>query len=224
MDLKKFVKEKVQWFGQFSLLFDFGKKIFVDPYNLPDNFDIKADFIFITHDHFDHLSVEDIKKTIKSGTQIFIPASSVEKIKDFEFENIQETRPGMNFDLENFSVETVPMYNLVKTKFHPRDKEWTGLVFEYEGMKFYVTSDTGRIPEMKEIKTDVIFLPLGQTYTMNSIEEAANVVLDTHAHLTIPVHFGMYEGTLDDVENFCKIMQSKNIDCLILDNKGKEKK
>ena len=41
-----------------------GKKIYIDPFKISENYG-DADYIFITHDHYDHFSPEDIEKVKK---------------------------------------------------------------------------------------------------------------------------------------------------------------
>lgn len=53
------------------------KIIYIDPYSLTSNAN-DADLIFITHDHYDHFSIEDIKKVEKSNTIFIIPESMLE--------------------------------------------------------------------------------------------------------------------------------------------------
>jgi L-ascorbate metabolism protein UlaG (beta-lactamase superfamily) len=51
---------------------------------------------------------------------------------------------------------------------------------------------------MKEYRCDIALVPLGQTYTMESVEDAAEAVRDVKAKVAIPIHYGMYEGTEAD--------------------------
>jgi L-ascorbate metabolism protein UlaG (beta-lactamase superfamily) len=84
-----------------------------------------------------------------------------------------------------------------------------GYIVEIDGVKVYHAGDTERIPEMKNIDCDIALLPLGQTYTMNSVEEAAEAALDTGAEVAIPIHYGMYEGTKEDAEKFKELLDGK---------------
>ena len=222
MDLKDFIKGLVKWYGQFSLEFNHnGKTLFIDPYNLPENYNKKADWIFISHDHFDHLSFDDLTKVADKDTPIYAAKNLVGQLKEKGYTNITETEPGMKFDLEGFTVETVPMYN-IKKDFHKKEAKWTAFVITIDGKRIYISCDTERIPEMKEVNADITFMTLGQTYTMNSVEEAVEAVLDTKAKLAIPVHFGMYEGSEADAEKFCKLLTEKGIECIRLEKLVKE--
>jgi len=69
---------------------------------------------------------------------------------------------------------------------------------------------------MKAIECDIALMPLGQTYTMNSVEEAAEAALDTGAEIAIPIHYGMYEGTKEDAQKFKELLEGK-VEVLIID-------
>jgi L-ascorbate metabolism protein UlaG (beta-lactamase superfamily) len=62
---------------------------------------------------------------------------------------------------------------------------------------------------MKSFKADIALVPLGQTYTMGSVQEAADSVLDSGASIAIPIHYGMYEGTRSDAEAFAKLLSGR---------------
>ena len=49
------------------------KIIYIDPYMLNHKYENDADYIFITHNHYDHFSSDDIIKIKKSDTKIIIP-------------------------------------------------------------------------------------------------------------------------------------------------------
>ena len=97
---------------------------------------------------------------------------------------------------------------------HMKNSNYLGYVIDFDGISVYHTGDTERIPEMKEIKCDIILVPLGQKYTMNSVEEATEVVKDTKAQIAIPIHWGMYEGSKNDALLFEELLKNRNITVL----------
>ena len=68
------------------------KIIYIDPYHIDKNYN-DADIIFITHDHYDHYSEEDIDKVINENTTIIIPEELLTKL----------LRKGIN---KNFFIRT----------------------------------------------------------------------------------------------------------------------
>jgi L-ascorbate metabolism protein UlaG (beta-lactamase superfamily) len=115
----------------------------------------------------------------------------------------------MSVERAGIRIETLPAYNIKKTQFHPRSAGHVGYVLTIDGVRIYHAGDTERIPEMKELNCDIALLPLGQTYTMNSVNEAAQAALDTKAKIAIPMHYDMYEGTPQDAERFKKLLEGK---------------
>ena len=55
------------------------KVIYIDPFKINKNYN-DADIIFITHDHYDHYSEEDIDKVIKEDTTIVISKDLLTKL------------------------------------------------------------------------------------------------------------------------------------------------
>jgi len=200
--------ESIQWFGQASVKLQYsGKTIYIDPFSLKVN--DKADVIFITHSHFDHYSEEDIKKIATPETTLYCPVELTEKANKLGLANIIGIAPGYESEWKRIGIKAVPAYNIAKTDKHPKEKKWVGYVLTLGHVKIYHAGDTERIPEMKSIKCDIILLPLGQTYTMNSVNDAVNAVIDTEATVAIPIHYGMYEGKAEDAELFKKLLDGR---------------
>ena len=55
--------------------------IYIDPLEIPDERH-DADFILITHDHYDHFSPEDIRKVAKSGSVLVVPEKMAAKAQE----------------------------------------------------------------------------------------------------------------------------------------------
>lgn len=211
-ELKKITPQEmtkmIHWFAQAAVKIDWaGKKIYIDPYKIkePD----KADIILITHSHSDHFSVPDISKILTKETIFVAPKDCVSKIGEIGKNEVITLEPGMNETIGDILIEAVPAYNIVKTQFHPKSNKWLGYILTIQGVRIYHTGDTERVPEMKDLNCDIILLPLGQTYTMNSVKEATEVVLDVKAKIAIPIHYGLYEGTDEDAESFKKMLADK---------------
>jgi len=206
--------KNLRWTGQAGVKIYAGDKIiYIDPLQL--NGDDKADIIFITHDHYDHLSEDDINKILDKNTIMVAPKSCKTAVQNFDVAELILLEPGDDQKIGEISVKAVPAYNIKKTKFHPKNNNWLGYIFTIDGVRIYHAGDTERIPEMKKFACDIALLPLGQTYTMNSVEEAADAALDVGAKIAIPIHFGLYEGTQEDAEKFKTLLKDK-IEVIIL--------
>lgn len=171
--------------------------IYIDPYEISDN--DKADIILITHDHYDHFSLEDIKKIQVEDTVIVVPAHAVEGISG----NIKKINPGDSISVKGINIQAVPSYN-IKKDFHPKKKNYLGYVINMDDITYYHAGDTDLISEMKDIHTDVAFIPVGGTYTMNA-KEGAEAVKLIDPKIAVPIHYGSVAGSLEDALLFKKL-------------------
>jgi L-ascorbate metabolism protein UlaG (beta-lactamase superfamily) len=193
--------KNIHWLGQAAVKINAaGKVIYIDPYQLKNT--DQADIVLITHGHNDHLSLADIKKIITGKSIIIATVDCYAKLQNLNVAEIKTIGPGQSLTLDYINISAVPAYNIVKANFHPKSNKWVGYVLTIEGVRIYHAGDTERIPEMKDISCDIAMLPLGQTYTMNSIKEAADAAIDVKAKIAIPIHYGLYEGTAEDAEEF----------------------
>ncbi len=206
-DLDSFI-QNIHKFAQSSIKIDaVDKIIYIDPYRIQKT--DSADIILITHDHKDHLDPSSIAKILTSKTTIVAPASCKKNIQKLGSKKVVYFTPREEKKIDNVIIESVPAYNIKKKRFHPKKNNWLGYIITIDGIRIYHAGDTERIPEMKKFQCDIAFMPLGQTYTMNSVKEAAEAVLDVKAKIAIPIHFGLYEGSIDDAIKFQKLLNGK---------------
>ena len=201
----------LNWLGHASFLINYeDKKIYIDPFQLK-TFD-KADIIFITHHHYDHYSISDLKKIIKDDTLLVVPEDCTDKIKENNIsiaqENIIMVNVGFSGEIKGIGVKAVPSYNIDK-KFHEKSSEWVGYILNFNGMKIYHAGDTDVIPEMKDINCDVALLPVGGTYTMDAKEAAKACDLINPKKFAVPMHYNSIVGTREAAEEFEKLSSCK---------------
>lgn len=190
------------------------KTIYIDPFKIDRNYN-DADIIFITHDHYDHYSEEDIDKVINENTVIVIPEELLTKVlkKGINKNAIITVKPNQKYMVQGIKFETVPAYNTNKT-FHPKENGWVGYVIEINETKYYIAGDTDITEENKKVKCDVAFVPVGGTYTMD-FKEAAQLVNQIQPKVAVPIHYGSVVGTKQDAEEFIKLLHT-NIKGVIL--------
>jgi len=190
------------------------KTIYIDPFKIDRNYN-DADIIFITHDHYDHYSEEDIDKVINENAVIVIPEELLTKVlkKGINKNAIITVEPNQKYMVQGIKFETVPAYNTNKI-FHPKENGWVGYVIEINGIKYYIAGDTDITEENKKVKCDVAFVPVGGTYTMD-FKEAAQLVNQIQPKVAVPIHYGSLVGTKQDAEEFIKLLHT-NIKGVIL--------
>lgn len=202
-NINKLVKN-IHWIEQACFRIDAGKyTVYIDPNSVPDN--IKADVILITHPHGDHWSQEELDKIVKPTTILIAPA---EVVYNGKIGKRVVLKPGEEYNFSaNIKVKAVPAYNIDKTWAHPKENNWVGYLLKVNGVTIYHAGDTELVPEMKTFTADIALLSLGQTYTFNSVDDAAQAAKDVQAKLAIPMHFGLYEGTAEDALTFKSILK-----------------
>jgi L-ascorbate metabolism protein UlaG (beta-lactamase superfamily) len=203
---------KVKWLGHASYRFDFGKIMYIDPYEVKET--DKADIILITHGHFDHCSIPDLQRLTKEDTLIVTTPDTTSKLSGkVEGGKVKLVKPGDKFDYQGINIKVVPAYNLNK-EFHPHDNDWVGYVFTINNIRFYHAGDTDLIPEMNDISADVVFLPVSGKYVMTA-EEAALAAKKIMPKIAIPMHYGKIIGDKTDGKRFkelCKACEVKLMD------------
>ncbi len=176
---------KIEWIGHATFrIYWKGKVIYIDPFVLDK--EEKADYVFITHEHFDHCDLNTLKRILKENTLVICPKVCENKVKRVT-KNIFVVEPGKEYSVRDLEFETVFAYNVNKP-FHPKGRG-VGYVLDLNGVRIYHSGDTDLIPEMKELKDiTVALLPIGGTYTMD-YKEAIEAVKIIKPKYFIPMHY-----------------------------------
>jgi L-ascorbate metabolism protein UlaG (beta-lactamase superfamily) len=199
------ILEGVSHLNHASIKFERGSVVYVDPYQI-DGEPHDADMVFCTHDHFDHLSMDDIKKVMNENSILVVPVKNAKKFKKFPVKEVVGVEPSMDYEAGGVKFKTVRAYNLDK-KFHPKKKNWVGFVIYLEGTGYYISGDTDYIPEMDDVEADVAFLPVSGTYVCTA-EEAARAANSIKPKVAVPIHFGSVVGTAQDADLFIEKLDS----------------
>lgn len=197
-----------------SLRIEFdGKEIEIDPVGKMDDRVIdyaafpKADFIFVTHDHYDHLDTAAIATLSKEGTQVIANRNTADALG---YGTVMSN--GDSLSLANWlSVEAVPAYNITEghMQFHPKGRD-NGFVLTIDGMRIYIAGDTEDIDEMAAIKDiDIAFLPCNQPYTM-TVDQLLRVAHTIQPKVLFPYHYGQ-----TDVSVIPSLLEGDGIDVRI---------
>ena len=80
--------------------------------------------------------------------------------------------------------------------------------------KYYIPGDTDLTEENKNIKCDILFVPIGGTYTMD-YKEAASLTNIIKPKIVIPIHYGSIVGSMVDADKFKELVDN-DIECRIM--------
>lgn len=183
--------------------------IYVDPFNVKEG---SAKYIFITHSHYDHYSFDDIKRIVNEDTVFVCTKDVYEDLKNKVNNEILVVEPNKNYCLDNLEFKTIASYNMSK-KFHPKDSGWVGYIIEVNNLKYAILGDSDLTEDVKNVKCDVLFVPIGGTYTMNA-REASELTNIINPKLVVPVHYNGIVGSKKDEEDFLSGL-NKEIECKI---------
>jgi L-ascorbate metabolism protein UlaG (beta-lactamase superfamily) len=190
------------------------KLIYTDPFQVTKR--DEADIVLLSHEHFDHLSKEDLDKVLFPGTSILASPLCREGLKGVKVKEVHFLDPGGKHSVGKVSVEAVPAYNLNKFRepgkaFHPQGEKRLGFVITMDGTTIYYAADADFIPEMKNIKCDIALLPVSGTYVMTA-EEAAEAARAINPKIAVPMHYGAIVGSDADARKFKSLVKNCQVE------------
>lgn len=199
---------KITWLGHDGFKVQDGSEtLVIDPFKL--DHESRADFLLISHEHYDHCNAEDIKKVLKPNTLVVAIPACKDELAKAGAKEVKTVRPGDTLKIGGFEVRAIPAYNTNKFRepgrpFHPKSDQKVGYVIKTKsGTTIYHTGDTDAIPEMDDLKPDIALLPVSGTYVM-TVEEALQAVDKIKPKIVIPMHWGTIVGSKGDAERFKK--------------------
>jgi L-ascorbate metabolism protein UlaG (beta-lactamase superfamily) len=212
---------RFHWLGHDGFKITVGDKtiIYIDPYQIAQSNYNKndADIILISHNHFDHLSTDDLKHLVSKNTTIVAAKECLDQLKNVKAAEIKGVVPGDKLTVHGLQIEAVAAYNTNKN-FHPKADRKVGFIMTVNDMRLYHTGDTDDIPEMSTIEPDIALVPVSGTYVMTA-EEAAKAVNEKikPKKLAIPMHYGLIVGSEKDADTFKRLVTACPVQILARD-------
>jgi L-ascorbate metabolism protein UlaG (beta-lactamase superfamily) len=192
------------------------KVLYTDPYKVTKH--EKADIVAISHEHFDHLAMDDLHKVISAETVIVASSICRKGLDGVKVKAIHYLDPGGKFSLGTVTIEAVPAYNTNKGPepgklFHPKEDKRLGFIITLDGTRVYFAGDTDLIPEMKSIRCDIALLPVSGTYVMTAAEaaEAARII---NPKIAVPMHYGAIVGSDADAKKFKALVKNCQVEII----------
>jgi L-ascorbate metabolism protein UlaG (beta-lactamase superfamily) len=192
------------------------KVIYTDPFKVRKA--DEADIVLISHEHFDHLSLEDLQKVISARTSIVASQSCKSGLKKVKTKETKFLEPGGKCSIGTVEIEAVPAYNVNKFRqpgqvFHPKQDKKLGFVFQMDGTRVYFAGDTDFIPEMKSIQCDIALLPVSGTYVM-TVEEAVEAAEAIKPKIVVPMHYAAIVGSDSDAQSFKSLVKNCQVEII----------
>ncbi len=203
----------ITYLGHSAFEVEFGsKKILFDPWLDPNPEqerllqpaytaeDVRnADLLMISHEHFDHFNAKDVKRIYEKTFAHIIAPESI-----FQHLDIPETRKvvayiGDEFHYQGFDIK------VVEAK-HPQSSYSVGYIVSDGKQSVYFAGDTYDHYGLRHIEADVALLPIGGTYTMDSIG-ALSALSKMKVKHVIPMHYNTFNMIRANPHDFAKKAQ-----------------
>ena len=168
---------------------------------------VKSDFIFVTHEHFDHFDKDAISTLAGEHTKIVLNKRCFEMLGKGQAMSNGETLKLR----DDITVEAVPAYNITPDhlQFHPKGRD-NGYILNLDGLRINIAGDTADIPEMSDLKDiDIAFMPCNQPYTMTPEQ------LSKAARLFSPKVIYPYHYSDTPIEQVKELLSDTKIDVRI---------
>lgn len=183
-----------------------GTVAYFDPFALTDaEAEHDADYVLITHAHYDHLSLEDYARVAGKKTVLVAPAGTGREVAGLDATETHLMGAGEKIELPGICVEAVPAYNVEPERLamHPRENGWLGYVVTLDGepTRYYVSGDTDQNADNETVSCDVALVPIGGTYTCDP-RQAAAFVNALRPRAAVPTHYGSIVGTYANFDAF----------------------
>jgi L-ascorbate metabolism protein UlaG (beta-lactamase superfamily) len=208
---------KIKWHGHDAFTLEKDIKICLDPFKLSKPID--ADIILISHEHFDHCSPKDLKNISSDKTTIVAAKECLNKLGDLKCKEKLGITPGEERTINGIKIKAINAYNInkinpdTKRPFHPKEDNKVGFLIDIKGTTIYHTVDSDLIPEMSDLRPDVLLIPVSGTYVMTA-REAAQAVEKIKPKIAIPMHFGTIVGSENDAKEFSQLVKSCDVHIL----------
>lgn len=211
--------KKLKFFGHacFSLQ-DSNTSILFDPFFTHNTFkiatkdEVSADYILVSHAHFDHLGdADEIAK--RCDATIISTAEVCHFVADKGCKTHAMHLGGKNkFPFGSVRI-TLAFHGSGISGGHA-----CGFVVNFNGTNIYFAGDTSIFADMELLgkleSIDYALLPIGNTYTMG-VEDAAIAAGLLKSKNVIPMHYNTWPILDQDPEEFKKLVE-KNTDCNVI--------
>ncbi len=184
-----------RWLGKTGVRLNGEKIIYIDPISVESGAP-KADLILLTHGHEEHFSPADVTRAAGPQTIVAGPAACIGlfRLNQLPFE------AGESRTILGVSVTATPAYGLDNSR-HPKSAAGLGYLIDLGGMRIFHAGDTAAVPELRALKADAGFLPVGPG--LMSAREASALARDMGLRAAAPTHID--PGSKEEQDFFAEI-------------------
>jgi L-ascorbate metabolism protein UlaG (beta-lactamase superfamily) len=200
---------KLTWHGHATWTIESdGTRILIDPF-FTDNpaadraaGDVQADYILISHAHFDHIGdAVDIAK--RTGAKVISVFEITSWLEQQGVENVQPLNTGGGINLPFGRVHLTPAEHSSTFADGTPGGVAHGFLIRIGGRTIYDTGDTGLFAGLQMIgeryKPDLALMPIGDVFTMGP-DDALEAVRLVKPRVVIPKHYNTWPPIEQDAQ------------------------
>lgn len=186
------------------------------------------DILLITHDHYDHLDYQSIKKLRDKVTKVYMPLGVARHFKKWGYDNdkIQELDWWDSFRLQDVQFTFSPSRHYGGRRLSDRAKSlWGGWIIQSDSISIYHSGDGGYDNGFKEVgekygPIDWCFVECGQYNKLwrdNHMfpEDSVRASSDALAKVSVPMHWGGFTLAMhlwkEPVQEFLKFASQTEV-------------
>jgi L-ascorbate metabolism protein UlaG (beta-lactamase superfamily) len=214
----------VTWIGHASFLIQFTDlNILVDPNFANWLFLLKrlrragiqlrdlpgAEVVLLTHAHFDHFHKPTLRR-LPAPRIAVVPWGVADLTRGLGFDRVIELEWWESFARKGCRVTLTPAKHWGARTLGDHHRGYGGFVLEYQGRKIYHAGDSAYFEGFQEIgqrfHPEVALLPIGAYHPegMRNVhlgpEDAVQVFRDVRARWLVPMHYGTFRLSFEDME------------------------
>jgi L-ascorbate metabolism protein UlaG (beta-lactamase superfamily) len=214
----------VTWIGHASFLIQFSKlNVLIDPNFANWLFLLKRikrtglklrdlppiDLVLLTHAHFDHFHKPTLRRLPAPKIGV-MPWGTADLARGLGFTRIIELQWWESFSHADWRVTLTPSKHWGARTLHDLHRGYGGFVLEHQGRRIYHAGDSAYFEGFREIgrrlAPEIALLPIGAYYpdSFRNVhmgpDEAVRVFRDLHARWLVPMHFGAFRLSFEDMD------------------------
>ena len=191
----------------------------------------EVDVITISHNHYDHLDINSLRKIQKKfpNVKILVPKGDLKLLRNYNLNNGFEFLWWEEIAFNNTKFIFTPAQHWSARGIRDRNKSlWGSWFIKNEDKNIFHAGDTGYSDDFMEIRNrlgavDFAMIPIGaydpqwfMSYSHVNPEEALSIAKDLDAKKSIGMHWGTFiltdEPVLEPRERLNKITNQTNVD------------
>lgn len=200
-----------------TVVTDDGTRLVIDPF-FGDNpttdltvDEVEADYILVTHGHFDHIA-DCVPLAERTGAVVVGTPELTGFCKQQGVENVHEMNIGGAHAFPFGRVKMTPAIHTGSVAGDTRGTHTTvcaGFLVTFGGRSVYHAGDTALTLDFQLLRglVDVALLPIGDNYTMGP-EDAARAVELIRPRVVVPIHYGTWPIIDQDPQRFVEAVGS----------------